>query len=182
MKFRKLPVEIDAVQWREGLTAVESMDITDLIVREWGYPWLLGNALEPETLRAPDGSVQNGIWIAPADGALMIRTLEGDMKVSPGDWIIRGVAGEVYPCRPDIFAATYAPAESGTAERAAVGLVGALLADCLSVVKDPERSPDARLFALVLGRNIMHWDAGTGTVEIGSAERKLLENPLNIVK
>lgn len=38
---------------------------------------------------------------------MTIKTLEGDMKVSKGDYIIRGVAGEFYPCKPDIFAATY---------------------------------------------------------------------------
>jgi len=36
-----------------------------------------------------------------------VETLEGLMKVSPGDWIITGVKGEKYPCKPDIFAATY---------------------------------------------------------------------------
>jgi hypothetical protein len=39
-----------------------------------------------------------------------IQTLEGPMKVSPGDWIITGVKGEKYPCKPDIFALTYDPA------------------------------------------------------------------------
>jgi len=38
---------------------------------------------------------------------LIIHTLEGDMRADPGDWIIRGVQGEFYPCKPDIFAATY---------------------------------------------------------------------------
>jgi hypothetical protein len=42
---------------------------------------------------------------------LEVRTLEGDMTVLPGDWVIRGVKGEFYPCRNDIFAATYEPAE-----------------------------------------------------------------------
>jgi hypothetical protein len=41
---------------------------------------------------------------------LAIRTLEGTHTVSPGDWIIKGVKGEFYPCKPDIFAATYEPA------------------------------------------------------------------------
>lgn len=44
------------------------------------------------------------------DGALVIRTLEGDMAVSPGDYVIKGVQGEFYPCKPDIFDATYDPA------------------------------------------------------------------------
>jgi hypothetical protein len=38
-----------------------------------------------------------------------IETLEGKMRASQGDWIIRGVKGELYPCKPDIFAATYEP-------------------------------------------------------------------------
>ena len=39
--------------------------------------------------------------------SLVIPTLEGDMTARTGDWIIRGVKGEVYPCKPDIFEATY---------------------------------------------------------------------------
>ena len=45
-----------------------------------------------------------------ADGAISIGTLEGDMLAQPGDWIIRGVQGEFYPCKPYIFEATYEPA------------------------------------------------------------------------
>jgi hypothetical protein len=41
------------------------------------------------------------------DLGLMIGTLEGDMHVSPNDYVIRGVQGEFYPCKPDIFEATY---------------------------------------------------------------------------
>lgn len=40
-----------------------------------------------------------------------VHTLEGPMKVSVGDWIIKGVKGEFYPCKPDIFAMTYDPVE-----------------------------------------------------------------------
>lgn len=40
----------------------------------------------------------------------LIQTLEGVMRAYPGDWIIRGVKGELYPCKPDIFDATYEPA------------------------------------------------------------------------
>jgi hypothetical protein len=39
-----------------------------------------------------------------------INTLEGEMTAQPSDWIIKGVSGEFYPCKPDIFAATYEPA------------------------------------------------------------------------
>ena len=48
-------------------------------------------------------------WGETADN--VIQTLEGEMQVSPGDWIITGVAGEVYPCKPDIFEKTYDPVQ-----------------------------------------------------------------------
>ncbi len=44
------------------------------------------------------------------DVEITIHTLEGDMKAEKGDWIITGVHGEQYPCKPDIFAETYEPA------------------------------------------------------------------------
>lgn len=44
------------------------------------------------------------------DEGLLIHTLEGTMRAGPGDWIIKGVKGEFYPCKPDIFASTYEPA------------------------------------------------------------------------
>jgi len=45
------------------------------------------------------------------DVEVLIPTMEGVMKASPGDWIITGVKGEKYPCKPDIFTATYEKAE-----------------------------------------------------------------------
>jgi hypothetical protein len=47
----------------------------------------------------------------PQNPLFMIRTLEGEHVASPGDWIIRGVKGEFYPCKPDIFAQTYESVE-----------------------------------------------------------------------
>ena len=44
-------------------------------------------------------------------GRMIIKTLEGEMTADPGDWIIRGIAGEIYPCKPDIFARIYLPVE-----------------------------------------------------------------------
>ena len=41
----------------------------------------------------------------------LIRTLEGDMRAKPGDWLIKGVKGEFYPCKPDVFDATYEAVE-----------------------------------------------------------------------
>lgn len=79
-RFRKKPVEIDAIQW----TGHNVEDIADFM----GY--------KPIT-NAPNHP----------DGTLVIDTLEGDMAASVGDWIICGVQGEYYPCKPDIFAETY---------------------------------------------------------------------------
>lgn len=53
----------------------------------------------------PDGVVHRH------DGKAIIQTLEGEMLVSDGDWIITGVKGEKYPCKPDIFEATYEPVD-----------------------------------------------------------------------
>lgn len=59
-------------------------------------------------------------WIASCGGRvvipgldpyLLIETLEGDMRADIGDWVIRGVRNEFYPCKPDVFEATYEPAD-----------------------------------------------------------------------
>lgn len=67
--------------------------------------------------RQYDGSIESAAelvaWIvqlgheASCLDGLLIETLEGTHRANPGDWIIKGVAGEFYPCKPDIFAATY---------------------------------------------------------------------------
>ena len=51
-----------------------------------------------------------------------VATLEGDMTVMPGDWIITGIKGEHYPCKPDIFEATYEPAGNVSTEAAQTNL------------------------------------------------------------
>lgn len=109
-KFTKKPVQIEAMQFVGPSAHVHA--ITCWMERNL-YPGLIGNALEPDTLRyrdqAPgdDSRPDKGWYIDPADGALMIRTLEGDMRVAYGAWVIRGVQGEFYPCAEDIFATTY---------------------------------------------------------------------------
>lgn len=83
-RFRKVPVEIEAMEYL-------SADDVDGIL-EW-----MGDDGQ--------GAVYSG-------GELTIITLEGEMHASLGDWIIRGIQGEFYPCKPDIFAATYEPVSS----------------------------------------------------------------------
>lgn len=64
-----------------------------------------------EAVRAELGQMSLLPGVIRTDGKWVIRTLEGDMEVAPGDWVITGVKGEHYPCKPDIFAATYEPAQ-----------------------------------------------------------------------
>jgi hypothetical protein len=64
----------------------------------------------------PGTEIDGVIYKAPIEGEVphgdaWIKTLEGTMTVSPGDWVITGVKGEKYPCKPDIFAATYEPVD-----------------------------------------------------------------------
>lgn len=90
MKVRKIPVIVEAFHFEdvskvEGLLAFVGKDNIE------GYT----NTEEPKK---------------PIP-LYHIKTLEGDMKVSEGDWIIKGVNGEFYPCKPDIFAKTYEAVE-----------------------------------------------------------------------
>lgn len=50
-------------------------------------------------------------WYSDYGAGIAIQTLEGVMHANPGDWIIRGVKGEFYPCKPDVFEATYEKVE-----------------------------------------------------------------------
>lgn len=78
-KYRKKPVVIEAVHY----------DGTDA-----------GYAAACEFAR--------GVYLEPAgERRFYVPTLEGRHIASPGDWLIRGVKGELYPCKPDVFAATY---------------------------------------------------------------------------
>ena len=81
MKYRKKPVVINAVQIIEGNDGAVLA-----FMRATNCPFEIV-----------------GEW------EMIIHTLEGDMHLSTGDWLIQGVQGEFYPCKPDIFEATYEP-------------------------------------------------------------------------
>jgi hypothetical protein len=90
-RFRKRPVVIEAVQWT-GNNLAEVLGFTGKHP-SWGQ-WF--SSFEEYEARVRD------------DGGLFkIMTMEGTMSAGPGDWIIRGVQGEHYPCKPEIFDATY---------------------------------------------------------------------------
>lgn len=111
-RYRKKPVSIEAMRFAGPSSQAHALTCW---MEEHGYPGLVGDALDPPSLRyrgEDDIWPDTGWWIDPGTGELMIRTLEGDMRVSLGDWVIRGVQGEFYPCKPDIFGATYDPVDS----------------------------------------------------------------------
>ena len=82
LRFRKRPVEVEAIQWTGD-------NLQEIV--EWADP------LEDDT----------SALIGLSSGRLVILTLEGEMYAPAGWWVIRGVQGEYYPCKPDIFEATY---------------------------------------------------------------------------
>lgn len=87
MRFRKKPVEIEA--WL-------AKEISDLVKNNWhSLPDSIKNAYE------------QGGWVFESNGSIHIHTLEGTMIAAPQDYIIKGIAGEFYPCKPDIFSKTY---------------------------------------------------------------------------
>ena len=89
MKYRKKPVVIEAKQFTNSSDVNESEDG----IFEW-LDW-----------ECPDCD-----WSDDTQ-QIILPTLEGEMLASVGDWIIKGVQGEFYPCKPDIFEQTYEPVE-----------------------------------------------------------------------
>tara|TARA_Y100000310_G_C20255715_1_gene611241 strand:+ start:303 stop:587 length:285 start_codon:yes stop_codon:yes gene_type:complete len=88
-RYRKKPVVIEAVQFDGGNLAQIFEELGDL---------------------------KHGRGLRYDGDDLLVHTLEGDMRATPGDFIIKGVQDEVYPCKPDIFEATYEPvADTATA-------------------------------------------------------------------
>lgn len=86
MKYRKKPIVIEATQWFKNEVLIEGK-----IVRHW-------RADKGKNCKHCSKIMHDHGWI---------DTLEGGHIVCPGDWIITGVQGELYPCKPDIFEATY---------------------------------------------------------------------------
>lgn len=82
MKYRKKPVEIKAFIWDPQLPVIDAP--------EWYFEGCGDGKIFPEL-----------------NGTLTIDTLEGKMVAQIGDYIIKGVLGEIYPCKPDIFELTY---------------------------------------------------------------------------
>jgi hypothetical protein len=90
-------------QYRKKPVVIEAMQLTDdirqhIAVRQWAAD------ATPEGEPIP-------VSITAFDSTMIIRTLEGEMRADLGDFIIKGVNGEFYPCKPDIFAKTYEAVE-----------------------------------------------------------------------
>ncbi len=89
MKYHKRPVEIEAELF-EGTEKSATKILTFIDDKNLGSVFAVPHK-------------ETGEWI------VIIETLEGVMSASPGDYIIKGVQGEFYPCKPDIFESTYDP-------------------------------------------------------------------------
>lgn len=101
-KYRKRPVVIDAWQW-PGVRCPLSEIAT---APDW--------VKEAEVVYAGEakpGQLRVTVDMGGMNPRITVSTLEGPIFASPGDWIIRGIKGELYPCKPDIFDATYEPAD-----------------------------------------------------------------------
>jgi len=107
-KFRKLPVEIDAVQWFKNGDHPD--DNCDTFTGSDGKPFLGGGKIV-RYFRHPD---IDGESLCSECGVRFhehgwIDTLENGHRVCPSDWIIKGIAGEFYPCKNNIFRRTNEP-------------------------------------------------------------------------
>lgn len=100
MKYRKKPVVIDAIQWT-GKNHREMFD------------FLTNGKCPDEYMTTTFPVVSDNFYIDnwKVRGGLVIKTLEGEHLANIGDYIIRGVCGEFYPCKPDIFRKTYGEVE-----------------------------------------------------------------------
>ena len=94
-QYRKKPVTIKAILW-DGTNIDEALQFMSPI----------------EDLPNNDGYIKPGVGHTPSSGELYIPTLEGTMTAQAGDYIIKGIQGEFYPCKPDIFAKTYEPVKA----------------------------------------------------------------------
>ena len=89
-KYKKKPIVVEAIQWN-GNTNKQEIDE------------FVGNQLKAEI----DSETAYVAGMGKPTYGLLIETLEGTMKANKGDWIIKGISGEFYPCKPDIFIKTY---------------------------------------------------------------------------
>lgn len=88
---------MSALKWRKKPVVIEAMRFTSLDSYLDIVAWMKASG---DTHALADE-------VRYTTPIMLIQTLEGAMAANPGDWIIKGVAGEFYPCRDDIFAATY---------------------------------------------------------------------------
>lgn len=97
-RYRKKPVVIEAEKVPDDASDIQEYLDDSLALAGWcgGIPHMMVNRDE----YAYDGAIVKGPHI-------LIHTLEGDHAALPGDYIIKGVQGEFYPCKPDIFEQTY---------------------------------------------------------------------------
>lgn len=110
-RFRKKPVEIDAVEYTGTLD--NTGYLLGWIEGAGGEASAVAAGAEHRLRRDSEADPSNcNFYPERAKAFLVVHTLEGDMRADIGDWIIRGVQGEFYPCKPTIFDATYDKVEA----------------------------------------------------------------------
>jgi hypothetical protein len=97
-QYRKKPVVIEAIRWTG--TAMSATEVID-----WALSHKDGTSIRYHSAQDAYDDGEEACPYSPA--SLAVDTLEGTMSAIAGDFIIRGVNGEFYPCKPDIFAKTY---------------------------------------------------------------------------
>lgn len=108
MKYRKKPVVIEATQWFKNGDHPQD-DVMRPFEDTGNLPTEPREGVIVRYFRRPDVSGRRTCEFCDylMDNHGWIDTFEGGHKVCPGDWIITGIKGERYPCKPDIFIATY---------------------------------------------------------------------------
>lgn len=105
MKFRKKPVVIEAFEVTDEVWS----EIMDLAYPDHNGEYPVSSCWLQENLPDWFNNLDAPWSISSSGKSLLIQTLEGTMEVSIGDYIIQGVHGELYPCKPEIFEKTYEP-------------------------------------------------------------------------
>lgn len=103
MRYRKRPVVIDAIQWT-GINVQEVLNWLGELSMKW--KWDAELSKDGALFSGPTQKVNFDLTAKPHI-KLTIKTLNGDMHVEHGEFVLCGVQGEIYPCKADIMAATY---------------------------------------------------------------------------
>ena len=148
MKYKKKPVVIDAVQW----TGKNRREMFDFLTQD---------TFKNETMEISD---KHFYIDRHNDGGLVIKTLEGEHLATIGDYIIRGVQGEYYPCKEDIFLQTYEKVEDTNIQKN----------NSIGIITIPCGTPDKVPYNTICSCNPINGGSGICGCTIGNT---MVNNP-----